>query len=124
MITPRRLIITLATVTAALAALTPAAMASTPKADPYTCSSPGYKYTVAQDNIHIRASPNGKALYSIAKSDTFLSSDASGNVDILCVTNSKYNGTYWVLGFARANSSHLGWVGVSYMKFDASGSGY
>jgi hypothetical protein len=117
--TSRRLIV-LTAAAAAAAALTasmPAAMAAPDFAQ--GCSAPGLKFTVAQDNIHIRASPNGVFLYSIAKGQTFYTTSSDSNQrGAVCVTIKKFNGTYWDYGENASYPAEQGWVGVNYMHYD------
>jgi hypothetical protein len=104
--------------------------AATQQASPaYTigCTDPGNKYTIAQDNINIRATPDGRILESISKTATFLSLDTSIKaLGTVCVTSAPVpaGGTYWVYGESQAHPSHKGWVGVNYMNYITSGIQY
>jgi hypothetical protein len=106
-----------ASATAALSASMPAAMAA--PAFGQTCSAPGLKFTIAQDNIHIRASPNGATLYTIAKGRTFYTTSSNTNLrGALCGSDQMFNGTYWDYGENAAFPNQQGWVGVNYMHYD------
>lgn len=112
-------LIVLAVATSATAALTasPAVLAAPTFGQ--SCSAPGLKFTVAQTGIHIRSSPNGATLYSIAKGRTFYTTSSSTNHrGMLCVTTQQYNGMYWDYGENAAYPAQQGWVGVKYMTYD------
>ena len=56
---------------AATAALTPSMPAMATSTFGQTCGQPGSRFTVALTGIHIKASPNGANLYTIAQGRTF-----------------------------------------------------
>jgi hypothetical protein len=112
--TSRKLIVLAMAATAALTVSAPAAMAAPAFAQ--TCGQPGSKFTVALTGIHIKASPNGAILYTIAKGRTFYTTDSSTNRrGWLCATEKLFNGTIWDYGENAAFPSQQGWVGVNYM---------
>jgi hypothetical protein len=111
-----RKLIVLAMAAAAFTAATPAAMATSSFGQ--TCIQPGSRYTVALAGIHIKASPNGKDLYTIAKGRTFYSTDSSTNRRGWgCTSNSLFNHTIWIYGENAAFPSQQGWVGTNYMTY-------
>jgi hypothetical protein len=111
-----RKLIVLAMAAAAFTAATPAAMATSSFGQ--TCIQPGSRYTVALTGIHIKASPNGKDLYTIAKGRTFYSTDSSTNRRGWgCTSNSLFNHTIWIYGENAAFPSQQGWVGTNYMTY-------
>jgi hypothetical protein len=111
--TSRKLIVLAMAATAAFAVSTPA-MAAPSFAQ--TCIQPGSKYTVALTGIHIKASPNGANLYTIAKGRTFYSTDSSTNRRGWdCTSDKLFNNTIWIYGENAAFPSQQGWVGTNYM---------
>jgi hypothetical protein len=114
--TSRKLIVLAMAAAAAFTAATPAAMAASSFGQ--TCIQPGSRYTVALTGIHIKASPNGKDLYTIAKGRTFYSTDSSTNRRGWdCTSNSLFNHTIWIYGENAAFPSQQGWVGTNYMTY-------
>jgi hypothetical protein len=80
------------------------------------CTSPGEEFRVNASGIHIRATPNGAARYSIAQGARF---DSNTNQSIFghvyCISVNLFAGQRWVYGFAATNVAHVGWVGRKYL---------
>jgi hypothetical protein len=113
----RKLIVLAMTATAAFTASAPAAMAA-PSTFSQHCIQPGSRYTVALTGIHIKASPNGANLYTIAKGRTFYSTNSSTNRrGWACTSDSLFNHTIWIYGENAAFPSQQGWVGTNYMTY-------
>jgi hypothetical protein len=79
------------------------------------------QYRVIASNIHIRATPNGKILYSIAKGalvDSVWHATCSGVTSWYeLYTEDQIAGQQWLHGWSHANSSHVGWIGGAYLTF-------
>jgi hypothetical protein len=106
---------------AAVIALAPAASAA--PAFSQSCSDPGFKFTVKDTGIHIRAtpSPSGAIKFSIAKGRTFLTErDPENTLGTVCVVENP-TGMFWDYGENASFPSQTGWVGVKYMTFEGSG---
>jgi hypothetical protein len=115
--TSRKLIVLAMAATAAFTAASPAAMAA-PSSFTQTCIQPGSKYVVALTGIHIKASPNGANLYTIAKGRTFYSTDSSTNRRGWdCTSDKLFNNTIWIYGENASFPSQQGWVGTNYMTY-------
>jgi hypothetical protein len=114
--TSRKLIVLAMAATAAFTVSAPAVMAAPAFAQ--TCGQPGSRFTVAITGIHIKASPNGANLYTIAQGRTFYTTNSSTNRrGWLCASNSLFNHTIWDYGENAAFPSQQGWVGVNYMTY-------
>jgi hypothetical protein len=89
----------------------------------YSCDNTGTKFSITQENINIRNTPDGSILHSISKNATFDSlSYPAGYLGHTCYS-SVVNGTEWVFGEGRA-SGVIGWVGLNWMQVAGTGSGY
>jgi hypothetical protein len=125
--TPSKVAAVAAAVTAVIA-IAPAASAAAPAASAapavsQSCSDPGFKFTVKDTGIHIRAtpSPSGAIKFSIAKGRTFLTErDPENTLGTVCVVENPA-GMFWDYGENASFPSQRGWVGVKYMTFEGSG---
>ena len=79
------------------------------------------QYVVIASGIHIRATPNGKILYSLAKGayvDSIWHAKCSGVTSWYeLYTADQYGGQLWLHGWSNAIPSHKGWIGGAYLTF-------
>jgi hypothetical protein len=79
------------------------------------------QYRVNASNIHIRATPDGTILYSIAKGalvDSIWHATCSGVTSYYeLYTEDQIAGQQWLHGWSNAIPSHVGWIGGAYLTF-------